>query len=119
MTTTSEITNSQDGDNLISQIKNGQELIVFKYSTTCSVSYTAQNIFNVWLKSLKDHTDLIIVKVDVIKRRELSNKIEQQTGVRHESPQIIWLYSGTVKWHASHFEISAKALSAQLNSYNG
>lgn len=115
MITTLELMNSQDLDNLISQGKHGQELIVFKYSSICSVSYTAHNIFDGWLESLKDNSDLTILKVDVIKRRELSNKIELQTGVRHESPQVIWLKNGEVKWYASHFEISKKALSTHLS----
>lgn len=110
-----KILNSQDLDNLISQFENGQEIIVFKYSSICSMSLTAQNIFDDWLNSLMNNSDLAIVKIDVIKRRELSNKIEHYTGVRHESPQIIWLKNGKVKWHGSHFEISRKALSALLS----
>ena len=48
--------------------------------------------------------------VDVTHDEELSRTIEQQTGVRHESPQVLVFRSGEVVWNASHSKITGKAV---------
>jgi monothiol bacilliredoxin len=40
----------------------------------------------------------------------LSSRIEELTGVRHESPQAFVLAGGRVQWSASHFQISRGAI---------
>ena len=52
--------------------------------------------------------------VDVTRGQELSHAIAERTGVRHESPQVIVLRDGKAAWHASHFAITAKAVSDAL-----
>ena len=42
--------------------------------------------------------------------RELSTEIENRLGVAHESPQVIVLRNGQVVWNASHFKITADAV---------
>jgi len=48
--------------------------------------------------------------VDVAKDEQLSRMIEERTGVRHESPQVLLLRSGEVVWSASHYKITRKAV---------
>ena len=48
--------------------------------------------------------------VDVARRPNLSRAIEERTGIRHESPQVIVLASGRQIWSASHFGITADAV---------
>ncbi len=36
--------------------------------------------------------------------------IEEHLGIRHESPQAIVISRGNPIWHASHFQVTAKAL---------
>ncbi len=50
------------------------------------------------------------VLVDVTHDEELSRTIEQQTGVRHESPQVLVFRSSKVVWNASHFKITGNAV---------
>jgi bacillithiol system protein YtxJ len=48
--------------------------------------------------------------VDVARRSNLSRAIEERTGIRHESPQVIVLAGGHPIWSASHFGITADAV---------
>jgi bacillithiol system protein YtxJ len=52
--------------------------------------------------------------VDVIRQRPLSREIAARLGIPHESPQVIVIRGGTVRWHASHYEVTADALAAQI-----
>lgn len=112
-----EIKNKDEWENTKTGSLNKNELIVFKFSPVCTVSFTAGKILETWCSKLDSDNGLKIVQVNVIKSRALSNKIENETSVRHESPQIIWFEkNGNIKWHGSHFMISAKSLSAQLEA---
>lgn len=48
--------------------------------------------------------------VDVARQPALSRAVEERTGVRHESPQVIVLAGGRPVWSASHFDITAAAV---------
>jgi bacillithiol system protein YtxJ len=52
--------------------------------------------------------------VDVRRDRAVSRAIEAQTGVRHESPQAIVLRHGKAVWDASHFAITAEAVTGAI-----
>src|SRR5260370_40958592 len=41
---------------------------------------------------------------------DISRKLEERTGIRHESPQLLVLRSGRVVWSASHFAITRGAV---------
>ena len=45
--------------------------------------------------------------VDVARQHELSDRLAERTGVRHESPQVLVLRGGAVVWSASHRAITA------------
>ena len=51
-----------------------------------------------------------VALVDVARAHEVKWAIEERTGVRHESPQVIVLHGGRVIWSASHFAITATAV---------
>lgn len=42
--------------------------------------------------------------------RALSQAVVARTGVPHESPQAICLVDGRARWHASHHEVTERAL---------
>lgn len=85
--------------------------IVFKHSTMCSVSARAHEEV---VKFLDTHPDRKIYKVRVIEDRSVSDYIEDATGVRHASPQILVLRSGEVAWMGSHFGVTAEAIEEHL-----
>lgn len=52
--------------------------------------------------------------VDVARQRDLARRIAEQTGIRHESPQVLVLRDGVAVWSASHRAITAAAVAAAL-----
>lgn len=91
-----------------------QEIIIFKFSPTCPVSYSVEREFDQWLEKQTD-AGFRCVKVDVIRARPLSQHLAQEFGIRHESPQVLWLDAqGNLKWSGSHHQITAQALDQNL-----
>jgi bacillithiol system protein YtxJ len=56
-----------------------------------------------------------VALVEVQRARELSAEIENRLGVNHESPQVIVLRNGQVVWNASHFKITAEAVTRAVH----
>jgi bacillithiol system protein YtxJ len=56
-----------------------------------------------------------VALVEVQRARELSREIENRTGIKHESPQIIVLRNGQVVWDASHFQITREAVTEAVS----
>ena len=48
--------------------------------------------------------------------RDLSKLIAEETGIRHESPQVLLFRDGRAAWSASHGTITMEALRAALRS---
>jgi bacillithiol system protein YtxJ len=71
--------------------------IIYKHSKTCSLCSWS----NDKLGELADQDGITLELVDVIAPRALSQQIEAQFGVRHESPQILIIEDGRVLWHAT------------------
>ncbi len=51
-----------------------------------------------------------VALVNVARDYAVKRAIEQRTGVRHESPQVLVLRRGLPVWSASHFAITAAAV---------
>lgn len=51
-----------------------------------------------------------VALVDVARDHEVKWAIEERTGVRHESPQVLVLRRGRPVWSASHFAVTAAAV---------
>ncbi|MEK3883471.1 bacillithiol system redox-active protein YtxJ [Paenibacillus sp. PL2-23] len=89
-------------------------VVLFKHSTTCPVSANAHEEFNRYLSdSPKDGVDYLLVKV--IESRPVSNKIAEDTGVKHESPQIMYIDNKAKVWTASHWSVTKAHISAVLD----
>ncbi len=90
-------------------------LIIFKFSTTCPISWGVQRDFEAWRAQLAEEPEFLCVKVDVRASRKLSQHLAKELGVQHESPQAIWMSpEHNVFWHASHHSISKTTLDIQL-----
>lgn len=82
-------------------------IAIFKHSTRCPVSFAAKSrLESTW--TFKE--DLPIYFLDLIEYREVSNQIETETSVVHQSPQLIVIKDGKCIYHASHISISVKEL---------
>lgn len=84
--------------------------IIYKHSPTCSLCGWSNHV----LGKLAAEDGLTFERVDVFAQRELSNDIEAHFGVRHESPQILIIEDGQVRWHASHRGVAPDRVRAAL-----
>lgn len=82
-------------------------VLLFKHDPYCSISFVAYREL--------DRLGGEIATIDVANARALSLAIAAQTGVRHESPQVIVLRHGEAAWSASHFAITAAAVAGALD----
>ena len=79
-------------------------LILFKHSPTCPVSWMAHREV---MKVRTDYPELPLHLISVRNRREVSLFVAEQTGIEHESPQVIVFRSGKAIANASHDEVTA------------
>ena len=79
-----------------------EPVLLFKHDPVCSISIVAYHELR--------HLDDPIPLIDVTRSGSISRLVAAQTGVRHESPQVIVLRNGAAVWSASHFAITADAV---------
>jgi bacillithiol system protein YtxJ len=89
-------------------------LVVFKHSTTCPVSANAFQEFNQYLDG-KPREDVEYVLVKVIESRPVSNQIAEDTSIKHESPQIMFIEKKEKVWTASHWSVTKAHIAAVLD----
>lgn len=90
-----------------------QPVLIYKHSTTCSISATALNrLERAW--NAQDMGHLKAYQLDLLRHRAVSNAVAAEFGVRHESPQVLILRDGVCVYDASHLGISYPAVKAQV-----
>ena len=110
-----KLKNVNDWEEFKKETSADNELIIFKFSPVCGVSFYVENIFRDWADELQESSRLRLSKVNVISARKLSQQIAGELNVSHESPQVIWLRADlTVKWNASHYEINKAKMDKNL-----
>lgn len=90
-------------------VMNGELVVLFKHSPTCPVSWMAHREV---MQYRSAQPDIPVYLVSVRRRREVSRHIAEQTGIQHESPQIIVLRRGEVVAAASHDDVTADTITA-------
>jgi bacillithiol system protein YtxJ len=81
-----------------------QPVVIFKHSTSCSISRTAlSRLERNWKE--EEMASVKLYYLDLLSYREISNGIADLFEVRHESPQVILLKDGEAVFHRSHFDI--------------
>ncbi len=99
---------------LLSHKSEIKAVILFKHSTRCSTSsMVLDRLERFWKLSEKEAPAYFL---DMIKHRNVSDKIAQLYGISHESPQILLIKNGKCIYSASHSNISAPDIEAVLNS---
>ena len=84
----------------------GDRYFIFKHSQRCPISSRAERV----VSAVEDTLDIPIFLVIVHDERELSQTIAADFAVKHESPQLILVKEGKALWHASHYDITEKAI---------
>lgn len=75
-------------------------VFIFKHSTRCSISSMAWN--RVQREWKFDVSKVKLYYLDLLRHRDVSNKIAELTGIEHQSPQLIGIKNGKVIYDASH-----------------
>ncbi|MBP6385168.1 MAG: bacillithiol system redox-active protein YtxJ [Pseudarcicella sp.] len=89
-------------------------VLIFKHSTTCSISQTAlARLERNWKPEGVEN--LKIYYLDLLKNRQISNQIASIFEVVHESPQVLLVENGICTYDASHFAISYQEIKDKLS----
>lgn len=81
---------------------------LFKHSETCGMSLQAHEEVRDVVDDPGSGIDVHLVSVQA--SRQVSQAIAARFGVVHQSPQVLLVQDGTVRWHTSHLAITATAL---------
>lgn len=106
-----ELTKLDEWKQLLAESEN-MPVLLMKHSTRCPISAEAHEEF-------MKHTQVEALpgvryaRVLVVEHRPVSNAVAEDTGVKHESPQVLLLKDGKVVWNISHWRITAAALREQ------
>lgn len=88
-------------------------VVVFKHSTRCSVSAMAKRSVESSWEFGEEQAEAYFL--DLLAHREVSSRIASDTGIRHESPQLILLMNKSAVYSASHNYIDTGELRPYLN----
>lgn len=88
-----------------------QPFLLLKFSMTCASSLSAMKE----LRALDTELPKYVVIVQI--ERQVSNAIEKDLGVRHESPQLLILKDGRGLWQATHYKIKKSLLTEAIATY--
>lgn len=83
-------------------------VLIFKHSTQCGISAMALDR----LERKWETSDLEPYFLDLLSYREVSDGIESEFNVMHQSPQVIVLREGQVVHHASHNAIDFQEINS-------
>ncbi len=94
----------------IRQLSLQKPQVIFKHSTCCSTSSVAKSR----LERSKTPEQVDFYYLDLIKFRDVSNKVETDFMVHHESPQVLLIKNGECIYEESHMGISMSEIEEQL-----
>lgn len=88
-----------------------EAVVIFKHSIRCSISSMAKSRLE---RSHNITNNLKFYYLDLIRYRDISNKIAADFQVHHESPQVLLIRNGECVYEESHngidmFEITEQA----------
>ena len=91
--------------------------VIFKHSTRCGISARAKRELDEFAKTCEDNTSLYLV--NVIEDKDLSQEIVKRTGVKHESPEAIFIHNGKITDVKTHFDITVEELERGVEKKRG
>lgn len=101
----------QTVEELVKAVSNTEKpQLFFKHSTRCAVSAMALNAF----ESNWNNEDADINFIDLLAYRDVSLKLAEITGVKHESPQVIVIKDQEVIYAESHSNINVDRIETRL-----
>ncbi len=100
----------------IKEQSRSQPILIFKHSTSCSISSMALNrLERDW--NSDDMKNMGVYFLDLIKNRDVSNSIASAFDIPHQSPQVLIIKEGKCIYDNSHMGISYREISQQLANF--
>lgn len=107
-----QLLNTENGLNDLKTKSETKPQIIFKHSTRCSISAMAkrrlERNWNI------DERQADIYYLDLIAYRSISNKVADDFGVSHQSPQILIIKNGQSIFDTSHNDIDVETIAENL-----
>jgi bacillithiol system protein YtxJ len=97
-----------ENENQLEEIRKeseGQPVLIFKHSTSCSISAAALNRLERSWKT-EEVPQLKAYYLDLLSYRGLSREVANRFGIIHESPQVLLIDKGKCVYHSSHLSIN-------------
>src|SRR5699024_10841507 len=108
-----EITTIDEWNELLEK-STEKEQVILKHSTTCPVSFNALDEYNDYLQdNPNENVDYTLVKVR--ESRSVSNQIEADLDVKHESPQIISFKDKAKYWSTNQWYVNKEHMKDVIN----
>ncbi|MBC7902449.1 MAG: bacillithiol system redox-active protein YtxJ [Gemmatimonadaceae bacterium] len=86
--------------------------VIFKHSTRCGTSAMVKTR----IERSAAPSDIDFYFLDLISYRNISNLIEQEFMIRHESPQVLLISKGECVYNESHYGIRMEDIVAEAGS---
>lgn len=88
-------------------------VLVFKHSTTCSISAASlSRIERAWDTDKAKNIEPFYL--DLLRYRSISNKLAKDFDIEHQSPQVLLIQNGECTYDASHFDIRFDEIVSQV-----
>lgn len=97
----------------LDELARHQTAVLYKHSPACSLSARALAEIG---RFAAERPDLPIYLLDVITSRGLAREVQERTGIRHESPQVVVFRAGDPTWHGSHRAVTREALARAVGA---
>jgi bacillithiol system protein YtxJ len=104
-----------DKEEQLSQIRERSATVpqvIFKHSTRCGTSSMVLDR----LERAKTPEKIDFYFLDLIRHRDISNKISEEFHVNHESPQVLLIKNGECVYDESHMGIRMDELEEAINN---
>ena len=108
------IESTKQVDEIINKKSYNSPCVIFKHSTTCSISSVAKLRLDSGWEELGDNMQWYYL--DLLSYRPVSKYIADTLDVHHESPQIIIVRNGEATYDVSHLDISIDDLSTEVGN---
>ena len=95
--------------NEVKDLSNTKPQLIFKHSTRCSISSMAKSR----LEKKTASGEIDFYYLDLIKHRNISQKIAEEFDVSHESPQVLLIKNGKCVYDESHSGITMDEITEQ------
>lgn len=99
----------------IAQESHEHPVLIFKHSTTCSISAMAKAKLERQWPDASLPADTPLYYLDLLRFRPISAQIASEFQVEHQSPQLLLIQDGECRYHASHMSIRLSEAGAAVS----